>query len=224
MRNRFDEQLAMLNVELIKMGSLCELVISNSMKGLIDDNDEMLKLVFETDSEIDEKEREIETMCFKLMLQQQPVARDMRTISSALKMITDMERIGDQASDIAEIAQYIENDQSKNHTHIAAMAESAAAMVTDAIKSFVSKDLDLAYKVMAEDDIVDNHFDEVRNDLIELIRGKETSPERCLDLLMIAKYFERIGDHAVNIAEWVEFSITGEHTSAELRDNKFSNQ
>lgn len=224
MRNRFDEQLAMLNVELIKMGSLCELVISNSMKGLIDDNDEMLKLVFDTDSEIDEKEREIETMCFKLMLQQQPVAKDMRTISSALKMITDMERIGDQASDIAEIAQYIENDESKNHTHIAAMAESAAIMVTDAIKSFVDKDLDLAYKVMAEDDIVDDHFEEVRSDLIELIRGKETSPERCLDLLMIAKYFERIGDHAVNIAEWVEFSITGEHTSAELRDNKFSNQ
>lgn len=220
MRNRFDEELALLNVELIKMGSLCELVIANSMRGLLEDNDELLQIVFETDGEIDEKEREIETMCFKLMLRQQPVARDMRTISAALKMITDMERIGDQASDIAEIARYIDGNESKKHTHLAAMAESSAKMVTDAIKSFVNKDLELAYKVMAEDDLVDEHFEEMRNDLIGLIRGETASPELCVDLLMIAKYCERIGDHAVNIAEWVEFSITGEHISEEIRNKK----
>lgn len=218
MRNRFDSELAQLNVELIKMGSLCELAITDAMSGLLEDKDELLKLVKETDSEIDEKEREIENMCFKLMLQQQPVARDMRTISAALKMITDMERIGDQASDIAEIAEYIEGDDSKHHTHLQAMAESSAAMVRTAIKSFVDKDLDLAYKVMKDDDIVDGHFEEMRKDLIELIRGEETSPELCVDLLMIAKYCERIGDHAVNIAEWVEFSITGVHLSEELRE------
>lgn len=218
MRNRFDAELAQLNVELIKMGSLCELVISNAMSGLLEDNDNLLQLVAETDAEIDEKEREIENMCFKLMLQQQPVARDMRTISAALKMITDMERIGDQASDIAEIAGMIEGDDTKQHTHIQAMAESASNMVNEAIKSFVDKDLDLAYKVMKDDDIVDDHFDEIRRELIEMIRSEDVSPEFCVDLLMIAKYFERIGDHAVNIAEWVEFSITGVHISEEIRD------
>ncbi len=218
MRNRFDAELAQLNVELIKMGSLCELVISNAMSGLLEDNDNLLQLVAETDAEIDEKEREIENMCFKLMLQQQPVARDMRTISAALKMITDMERIGDQASDIAEIAGMIEGDDTKQHTHIQAMAESASNMVNEAIKSFVDKDLDLAYKVMKDDDIVDDHFDEIRTELIEMIRSEDVSPEFCVDLLMIAKYFERIGDHAVNIAEWVEFSITGVHISEEIRD------
>lgn len=218
MRNRFDEQLALLNVELIKMGSLCELAISNVIKGLLDDNDELLKLVADTDNEIDEKEREIESMCLKLLLQQQPVAKDLRTISSALKMISDMERIGDQASDIAEIAEYIEGRDAKNHTHLKKMAEAAGQMVTESIKSFVDKDLELAHKVMKDDDIVDDHFDEVKTDIIDLIREGEVSAEFSLDLLMIAKYLERIGDHAVNVAEWVEFSITGEHLSEELRN------
>ena len=209
MRNRFDEQLALLNVELIKMGSLCELAISNVIKGLLDDNDELLNLVTDTDSEIDEKEREIESMCLKLLLQQQPVAKDLRTISSALKMISDMERIGDQASDIAEIAGYIEGEDAKNHTHLKHMAQAAAQMVTESIKSFVDKDLKLAHKVMKDDDVVD---------IINLIRDGGASAEFSLDLLMIAKYLERIGDHAVNIAEWVEFSITGEHLSEELRN------
>ncbi len=220
MRSRFDEQLALLNVELIKMGSLCELAISNVIKGLLDENNELLKLVRDADSEIDEKEREIESMCLKLLLQQQPVARDLRTISSALKMISDMERIGDQASDIAEIAGYIRGENLVNHTHLKCMAEAATQMVVEAIKSFVNRDLELAHKVMADDDIVDDHFDEMKKDIIELIRKGETGAEVCLDLLMIAKYLERIGDHAVNIAEWVEFSITGEHLSEELRYNK----
>jgi phosphate transport system protein len=220
MRNRFDAELAQLNVELIKMGSLCELVISNAIGGLLDDNDSMLRLVGETDGEIDEKEREIENMCFKLMLQQQPVARDMRTISAALKMITDMERIGDQASDIAEIAMYIEGDESKHHTHLKKMAQASSTMVTEAIRSFVDKDLDLAYKVMKDDDTVDDTFEEMRGDLIEMIRNEEADPEFWVDLIMIAKYFERIADHAVNIAEWVEFSITGVHISNELRTDE----
>lgn len=217
MRNKFDEQLALLNVELIKMGSLCELAISNAIKGLLDDNDELLHLAAETDSEIDEKEREIENMCFKLLLQQQPVARDLRTISAALKMISDMERIGDQASDIAEIAEFIEGEQSKEHTHLKAMAEAASKMVTESIKSFVDKDLQLANKVMGDDDVVDHHFDQMKEDIIGLIRQGEASAELSLDLLMIAKYLERIGDHAVNVAEWVEFSITGQHMSEEMR-------
>lgn len=217
MRNKFDEQLALLNVELIKMGSLCELAISNAVAGLLDDNDQLLHLAADTDSEIDEKEREIENMCFKLLLQQQPVARDLRAISAALKMISDMERIGDQASDIAEIAEFIEGHQAKEHTHLKVMAEAAAKMVTESIKSFVDKDLDLAHKVMADDDVVDAHFEEMKEDIIALIRQGEASAEVSLDLLMIAKYLERIGDHAVNVAEWVEFSITGQHLSEEMR-------
>lgn len=217
MRNKFDEQLALLNVELIKMGSLCELAISNAVKGLLEDNRGLLKLVADTDKEIDEKEREIESMCFKLLLQQQPVARDLRTISAALKMISDLERIGDQASDIAEIAGFIEGDHTKDHTHISAMGQAASAMVTDAVKSFVNRDLSLAHSVMKDDDIVDNHFEEVKKEIVNLIRKEEAGAELSLDLLMIAKYLERIGDHAVNVAEWVEFSITGEHLSDELR-------
>lgn len=220
MRSKFDEQLALLNVELIKMGSLCELAISNAVKGLLEDNRGLLKLVADTDREIDEKEREIENMCFKLLLQQQPVARDLRTISSALKMISDLERIGDQASDIAEIAGFIEGDHTKDHTHISAMGQAASAMVTDAVKSFVNRDLSLAHSVMKDDDIVDNHFEEVKKEIVNLIRKEEAGAELSLDLLMIAKYLERIGDHAVNVAEWVEFSITGEHLSDELRKVK----
>lgn len=218
MRSKFDEQLALLNVELIKMGSLCELAISNAVSGLADGDKSLSRLVIDTDNEIDEKEREIENMCFKLLLQQQPVARDLRAISAALKMISDMERIGDQASDIAEITQYIQDSEAKKHTHIQSMAESAAKMVTEAIKSFVDKDLDLAHQVMAEDDVVDTQFEEMKNDIIALVRAGDVSAEMCLDLLMIAKYLERIGDHAVNVAEWVEFSITGEHMSDELRN------
>lgn len=216
MRNRFDEQLAMLNVKLITMGNMCQLVITGALRGLMENNNELLDIVIETDAEIDQMERDIENLCFKLMIQQQPVARDMRTITAALKMITDMERIGDQAADIAELVRYIDGKDEKYHTHLSSMAESAASMVTKVIRSFVDRDLDLAYNVMKDDNIVDNHFDEMRNDLIEMIRQGDTDPQLCLDLLMVAKYCERIGDHAVNIAEWVEFSITGVHTSEEL--------
>lgn len=218
MRNKFDEQLAMLSAELIKMGSLCELAISNVIGGLLDQNEGQLAAAVDIDNEIDEKEREIENLCLKLLLQQQPVARDLRTISSALKMISDLERIGDQAADIAEIAGYIQGSEAMDHTHLRCMARSASQMVTEAIQSFVDKDLRLARKVKAEDDTVDGHFDEIKKEIVELIRGGQTSAVLCLDLLMIAKYLERIADHAVNIAEWVEFSITGVHISEEWKN------
>ncbi|HIV80044.1 MAG TPA: phosphate signaling complex protein PhoU [Candidatus Avanaerovorax faecigallinarum] len=217
MRNRFDEQLALLNVELIKMGSLCELAVSNAMKGLFDGSEEMLNIAVDTDHEIDEKEKEIENLCLKLLLQQQPVARDLRVISSALKMISDMERIGDQASDISEIAGIIKGTDAQTHTHLKKMADAATKMVADAVRSFVDKDLKLAHQVMRDDDVVDEVFNKMRQDIIAFIRGGEASAELCLDLMMIAKYLERIGDHAVNIAEWVEFSILGEHLSREER-------
>ena len=214
MRNRFDSQLEKLNLELITMGALCEDAISASVKALLDDDDRLLEKVFAADSEIDQKERDIEAICMKLLLQQQPVARDLRVISSALKMISDMERIGDQASDIAEITKFIRNSNVKSKIHIKDMAAATIKMVTDSIDSFVKKDIDLAREVMKYDDKVDNLFDCVKDELVQLITENKENGEFCIDLLMIAKYLERIGDHAVNIAEWVEYSITGTHQKA----------
>lgn len=220
MRNKFDEQLEILNVELIKMGALCEEAISEAIKVLFDNDlecDKMRTKVFTIDSDIDEKEREIETLCMKLLLQQQPVASDLRVISSALKMISDMERIGDQASDIAEITRYITNNAVINRIHIKEMAQAAIKMVTDSIDSFVKKDMDIVNAVLAYDDIVDGYFDEIKSELIELVSNDNKHGEDYIDLLMIAKYLERIGDHATNIAEWVEFSITGKHENSEIK-------
>lgn len=211
MRNKFDSQLEKLNLELITMGALCEDAISASVKAMLDGDDALCEKVFAADAEIDQKERDIETICMKLLLQQQPVARDLRVISSALKMISDMERIGDQASDIAEITKFIKNSNVKSRVHISDMAEAAIKMVTDSVESFVKKDLALARAVMEYDDKVDNLFDCVKDELVRLISEDRANGEFCIDLLMIAKYLERIGDHAVNIAEWVEYSITGSH-------------
>lgn len=211
MRNKFDSQLEKLNLELITMGALCEDAISASVKAMLDGDDALCEKVFAADAEIDQKERDIETICMKLLLQQQPVARDLRVISSALKMISDMERIGDQASDIAEITKFIKNSNVKSRVHISDMAVAAIKMVTDSVESFVKKDLSLARAVMEYDDKVDNLFDCVKDELVRLISEDRANGEFCIDLLMIAKYLERIGDHAVNIAEWVEYSITGSH-------------
>ena len=211
MRNKFDSQLEKLNLELITMGSLCEDAISASVKGFLDDDDALCRKAVETEDEINRKERDIESICMKLLLEQQPVARDLRVISSALKMISDMERIGDQAYDIAEIAKFIKNSNVKSKIHIKDMAAAATKMVTDSIESFVKKDVELARAVMAYDDKVDNLFDCVKDELVQLITEDKANGEFCIDLLMIAKYLERIGDHAVNIAEWVEYSITGTH-------------
>ncbi|MEG0979659.1 MAG: phosphate signaling complex protein PhoU [Oscillospiraceae bacterium] len=209
MRNQFNRQLELLNMELTTMGALCESAISSATKALLNGNRDMIKITNDAEIQIDQKERDIEALCMKLLLQQQPVASDLRIISSALKMISDMERIGDQASDIAEITKFVKSSQLNSITHISDMAKSTIKMVTDSIESFVNSDLELAYEVMKYDDIVDDLFKKVKIELIELISNKTENAELCLDLLMIAKYLERIGDHAVNIAEWVEFSITG---------------
>lgn len=211
MRNKFDSQLEKLNLELITMGALCEDAISASVKGFLDDDDALCQKAVETEDEINRKERDIESICMKLLLEQQPVARDLRVISSALKMISDMERIGDQAYDIAEIAKFIKNSNVKSKIHIKDMAAAATKMVTDSVDSFVKKDVKLARAVMTYDDKVDNLFDCVKDELVQLITEDKANGEFCIDLLMIAKYLERIGDHAVNIAEWVEYSITGTH-------------
>lgn len=213
MRDRFDEQLGMLNVGLIRMGALCEDAIAYTARilmGEINLKDEVIK----TERQIDQMEREIESMCMRLLLQQQPVAKDLRLVSSALKMISDMERIGDQASDIAEICSYIQGIEIESRLHIRDMAEATGRMVTESVDSFVKKDLAIARKVIESDDVVDNLFKKVKEELIGLLSEGSTREEMgefCIDMLMIAKYFERIGDHATNIAEWVEFSVTGEH-------------
>lgn len=211
MRNRFDQQLEQLNEDLIEMGALCKEAVADAMTALLESDKQARQKAFLTEYEIDHKERDIESLCMKLLLQQQPVARDLRTISAALKMISDMERIGDQASDIADIVKFLEGSDITQHVHIQQMAEAAMQMLTDSIDSFVRKDLLLARKVMAMDDQVDELFNQVKSELIQVISEKPEQGEQCVDTLMIAKYFERIGDHVVNIAEWVEYSVTGTH-------------
>ena len=211
MRSRFDEQLALLNNELIEMGALCEEVITMASRALASGDTALAKKVAPLDAEVDQKERAIESMCLKLLLQQQPVARDLRQISAALKMITDMERIGDQAEDIAEIICFLDGRHIENGDLLIEMAKSAIKMVNDSVDAYVKHDIMLAEKVIADDDTVDDYFDQVRGRLIERIAKDPSDGEYALDILMIAKYFERIGDHAVNIAEWVIFSVTGKH-------------
>lgn len=212
MRNRFDEQLERLNVELIKMGALCEESISCAVKALFDERSAaMIEKVNANEQDIDHLERDIEALCMKLLLQQQPVAKDLRTVSSALKMISDMERIGDQSQDIAEIAGFVHSTNLAGKVHISDMATETVKMVTMGVDSFVKKDLALAQRTIDMDDNVDRLFLDVKKELVDLIREDTKDAEYFMDLLMVAKYLERIGDHATNIAEWVIFSITGEH-------------
>ncbi len=211
MRSKFDEQLQVLNRELTEMGALCEEVISLVSKALTCADVEMAKRVPPLSSEISQKERDIESMCLKLLLQQQPVARDLRQISAALKMITDMDRIGVQAEDISEIVGFLDGKTAANDTLLREMAKATINMVTESVDAFVKRDTALADKVIANDDIVDDYFDKVKQELIRKIAENPQDGEYAIDLLIIAKYFERIGDHAVNIAEWVIFSVTGEH-------------
>lgn len=211
MRTMFDKQLDLLNNELIQMGALCEEAIANSARALTDGNLELARNAILEDEEIDRKERVIESLCMRLLLQQQPVAKDLRLVSSALKMITDMERIGDQAADISEIVTLANIRAEDTTLSIGEMSKSTIKMVTESIDAFVNRDLVLARSVIDYDDVVDNLFSQVKNELIQRIERKEIDGEYAIDLLMIAKYFERIGDHATNIAEWVEYSITGKH-------------
>ena len=213
MRSRFDEQLALLNRELIEMGALCEEVIALASRALTEGDRELAAKVAPLDEEIDQKERAIESLCLKLLLQQQPVARDLRQISAALKMITDMERIGDQADDISEIIIYLDGRTAEHDDLLRSMARATIKMVTESVDAYVKHDTILAEKVIADDDTVDDYFEQVKHALIGKISANPDDGEYALDLLMIAKYFERIGDHAVNIAEWVIFSITGVHNA-----------
>jgi len=216
MRKSFDEQLALLNRELITMGAMCESAIALSAKALIEGDPEMAGRVSDLEEAIDQKERDIETLCLKLILQQQPVAKDLRLISAAMKMTTDMERIGDQARDIAEIVTMANITASGDKLHIAEMARAAIKMVTESIDAFVEQDIKLAETVIEYDDVVDRGFDKVKSALIEMFGKPDSDAEFALDLLMVAKYFERIGDHATNIAEWVVYSITGIHKGEAL--------
>ena len=215
MRSRFDEQLTLLSRELIEMGALCEKVISMASRALMDGDATLARRVAPLDSEIDHKERSIESMCLKLLLQQQPVARDLRQISAALKMITDMERIGDQAEDISEIVQFLNGRTVENADLLQEMSRAVIKMVTESVDAYVKHDIMLAEKVVKDDDIVDSCFTTVKHKLIDAIAANPSDGEYALDLMMIAKYFERIGDHAVNIAEWVIFSVTGVHKEEE---------
>ena len=211
MRSKFDQQLALLHKEMIEMGALCEEIISDVLRALLQKDSTFLNEIPSLGAEIDRKERAIETLCLKLLLQQQPVAKDLRQISAALKMITDMERIGDQAEDIARITPFVTNRPPKIDTLLHKMAESSIKMVTESVDAFVEQNIDLAKKVLIDDDIVDNYFTLIKRELIHEIIERTNDGECYIDLLMISKYFERIADHATNIAEWVVFSVTGIH-------------
>ena len=211
-RTRFDKQLECLNNELISMGTLIEKAIEMAVDALINQDVEKAKIAMSFDDEVDKKEGDIESLCLRLILQQQPVASDLRTISSALKMITDMERIADHAVDISELTiemaglPYI-----KRLNHIKEMAKETTLMLISSIDAYVNKDLEKAQTVINSDDIVDELFLKVKGEIIDLIHENKENGRQATDLIMVAKYFERIGDHATNIAEWVIFSITGKH-------------
>lgn len=216
MRNRFDMELGLLNEQMIRMGELCGIAINRATKALEEGSAEQAKAVITADEEIDQMEKDIERLCLKLLLQQQPVARDLRQISAALKMITDMERIGDQASDIAEIIISENKSGVTDMFKIGQMSEEVTRMVKDSVKAYVEKDLELSGKVIKADDKVDELFEENKRELIQYISEHQNNGKEAIDLIMVAKYLERIGDHATNIAEWVEFSITGIHKESKV--------
>ena len=210
MRKTYDEQLEMLHVDLIQMGALCERAIGAAARTLMDDNEELRRDVEKLEREIDQKERDIEDLCIKMILRQQPVAGDLRLISAAMRMISDMERIGDQACDIVDITRHLKNRKVFDSLPLKDMEEVTIKMVTESVDSFVRQDVELAKKVMEEDDIVDAKFVQTKDQVAQMLMNNIQLSEEFVDIIMIAKYYERIGDHAVNIAEWVEYSITGE--------------
>lgn len=211
MRSRFDEQLLLLNEKMIEMGAKCESLIAFTSAALLNGNRKDAEKVKESGHEIDRMEREIESICLKLLLQQQPVAKDLRQISAALKMITDMERIGDQVEDIAEIIPFLNGRTGAELANFKKIADATCKMVTESVDAYVRQDMRLAGQVIEHDDVVDECFARVKETLTDMISRDKTDGEYAIDLLMIAKYYERIGDHATNIAEWVEFSVTGVH-------------
>ena len=216
MRRYFDEQIAHLNEQMIAMGGMVESIIETACAALENNDLRKAAAIRDGDGAVDHKEREVESLCLHMLLQQQPVARDLRVISAALKMITDMERIGDQAADISEIVTMAHLIHERPG-HFTTMARAAIDMVHRAVEAYVRQDVMLARQVMASDDIVDDLFNDVKADVAELLHKDPSGIEEALDLLMIAKYLERIGDHAVNIAEWVVYAITGLYKGEVLR-------
>lgn len=217
MRNRFDRQLMRLNQEMVDMGALCEEMITAAAKVVATRDKELIDDMKGMEEEINHKERDIERICMKLLLQQQPVATDLRVVSSALKMVSDMERIGDQASDIVGIVQKDSAVPAQmENTHLEKMSQATIDMVSRSIKAFVKENLGIAREVIEQDDLVDGLFSQVKKEVIEMIHEEPERGEECVAILMIAKYFERIGDHASNIAEWVEYAITGEYKGGSL--------
>ncbi len=217
MRNRFDRQLERLNTELIEMGELIESAIDGAVSSLTKRSEEQVRVTELIEKDINQKESDIESLCLKLLLQQQPVASDLRLISAALKMITDMERIGDQAADIADLSLFMAGEVPDERMKLLMkMADETTDMVQKSVQAFVNRDMDLAEKVCDQDDVVDDLFTQVKKDIIAWIRKDTDTGELAMDLLMVAKYFERIGDHAVNLAEWVVFSITGQHKHEDM--------
>ncbi|MDD2592505.1 MAG: phosphate signaling complex protein PhoU [Erysipelotrichaceae bacterium] len=211
MRKQFEAQLEDLNMRLIKMGALCETAIARAIRALLNKDDELAQQVIDNEKDINHAEKEIENLCLKLLLQQQPVASDLRVISAALKMITDMERIGDQAEEIAVIVKRANLSDTIQTLHLKDMAMATIKLVNDSIDAYVRRDLELAQAVIKGDDVIDNQFKDIKENLIEMIRNQCQNASMAIDIIMIAKYLERIGDHATNIAEWVVFSITGIH-------------
>ena len=211
MRSRFDEQLALLKKEMIEMGAMCEEAIALAARALTEGNITLAEKVAPLSQNIDQMERDIESRCLKLLLQQQPVAKDLRVISAALKMITDIERIGDQAEDITEILPYLSGRKLPDNIPVKEMAGGVIRMVTDSVDAYVKQDIDMAKSVINRDDVIDRYFASIKLNLIDLLKKDTDSGEFAIDLLMIGKYLERIGDHATNIAEWVIFSVTGTH-------------
>lgn len=211
MRSRFDEQLALLNKDMIEMGALCEEIISKALRALTDSEKVLLNEIAALGAQIDQKERTIEALCLKLLLQQQPVASDLRQISASLKMVTDMERIGDQAEEIGEIIPFVKNCPAKMDALLQEMAKASIRMVTQSVDAFVERNIELAKKVISDDDVVDDYFTRIKHALIAEVTEHPEHGECSIDLLMISKYLERVGDHATNIAEWVVFSVTGIH-------------
>ena len=208
MRRRFDQQLEELNKEMQTMGTMVEGAIQKAIEALLKQDEELAKSVMEADALVDQKQKEIESICFTLLMQQQPVASDLRVISAALKMVTDMERIGDHAADISEMTLHLAHEPYiKNLDHIRQMATETTWMLIQSIEAYVEKDTRKAAGVISHDDVVDELFADTKKELIELIHKDKNNGEQATDLLMVAKYFERIGDHAVNLSEWVLFSI-----------------
>lgn len=210
MRTRFEMQLETLNEEIIGMGALVEIAMKNAMQALVSGDAELAQKNIEADKDIDQKMKDIESLCLKLLLSQQPVARDLRLISAALKMVSDLERIGDQCADISEIVMTLPKGTEAAHLeYIPKMAEAAHKMISESVDAFVHRDVELARTVVDYDDVVDRLYDDVRRTLVELVRKDSDAGEGLMDLLLTAKYLERIGDHAVNVAKWVIFSVTG---------------